>query len=206
MLQLAVLWYSYLKIQCRVQQIWTNEVAIRPTFSVQLHLVRCRFTADRERQCLALREKSLYMKTNWGKSQLPPEILLQTTFPFCITWHPKTHQHNVNTGDEDYWLVKSRSNGIAFRKRIKKKKKNSLAEPWQYHNWLTSIFGDQFLQSIMCRFYSPSEMQSWWSQGAQWDFEVQKSWSQRWKIHSPGFSPLRFSDLEWTEWNWANWK
>lgn len=146
------------------------------------------------------------MKTNWGKSQLPPEILLQTTFPFCITWHPKTHQHSVNTGDEDYWLVKSRSNGIAFRKRIKKTKKNSLAEPWQYHHWLTSIFGDQFLQSIMCLFYSPSEMQSWWSQGAQWDFEVQKSRSQRWKIHSPGFSPLRFSDLKWTEWNWANWK
>lgn len=129
-------------------------------------------------------------------------VLLQKTFPFCITWHPKTHQHSVNTGDEDYWLIKSRSNGVAFHERHK----NILMDPRQYHNWLTSIFRDQFLQSIMCLFYSPSEMQSWWSQGAQRDFEVQKSRSRRWKIHIPGFSPLRYSDLKWTEWNWANWK
>lgn len=40
-------------------------------------------------------------------------------------------------------------------------------------------------------------MQSWWSQGAHWDFEVQKRRRQRWKIHSPGsLPPLRHSDLK----------
>lgn len=31
-----------------------------------------------------------------------------------------TSKNSVNTGDEDYWLVQSRSNGLTFRKRMKK--------------------------------------------------------------------------------------
>ncbi len=41
------------------------------------------------------------MKTNW----LHPEMLLQITFPSCMTRHPKTHQRSVNTEDEDYRLL-----------------------------------------------------------------------------------------------------
>lgn len=144
------------------------------------------------------------METNWVKS----EILLQTTVSFCMTWHPKTHQHSGNTGDGDYWLVIA---DLIISLPQMDKKKLVL----QNHNSIITtladiqcvIFWDQFLQSIMCLFYSPSQMQSWWSQGAQEDFEVQKSRScLRLKIHSPGISLLRCSDLKWTEWNWANWK
>lgn len=143
------------------------------------------------------------LKTNWVKSQLHPGIWVPTTFPFCMTWHPQTHQRGGNTRDGDYWLV------IAdlIVSLSQKDEKNNTA--WQNHNSVITtladiqraILGDQFLQSIMYRFYSPSEMQSWWSQGAHWHFEVQKSRSERWKIHSPGFSPLRSSDLKWAEWN-----
>ena len=69
---------------------------------------------------LAFIVKILRLKTNWGKSQLPPEIFTAKVFPFCIAWHPKTHQHSVNTGDGDYGGVKSRANGTAFQERIKR--------------------------------------------------------------------------------------
>lgn len=100
-----------------------------------------------------------------------------------------TSENSVNTGDEDYWLVQSRSNGLTSFSQKGWKGKNTLAGPWKYRDCLTSIFGDQFLQSIMHLFYSPSEMQSWWSQGVQWDFEVQKSRRQRRKMRIPGFLP-----------------
>lgn len=63
-----------------------------------------------------------------------------------------------------------------------------------------AIFGDQFLQSIMYLFYFPSEMQSWWSQGALWDFEVQKSRESETEDSQPRFLP---AELLWPQVNRA---
>lgn len=114
-----------------------------------------------------------------------------------MAWHLKTHQRSVNTGDGDYGAVKSRSNGIAFRERIK----DLLVEPPRNHNCLTSIFRDQFLQSVTCLLFSI------------WDAELVISrctvtlWSAKESEDlQPRFLPAEMLWPQVKSKNWAIWK
>ena len=156
------------------------------------------------------------METNWVKSQLLPEILLPTT-PLLLRdmtsrkKNKKTHQRSVNTGDGDYWLVIADLIVSLSQKGKKKKKKqpggNHIGIITTLADIQPAIFGDQFLQSIMYLFYSPSEMQSRWSRGARrglWSAKESGAGDGRLTAQvSPRWGTLTSSEQER---NWANWK
>lgn len=58
---------------CFLSQYYRDPGESGFTFSLQLHLMRCR-----RKRLLA---KNLCVKTNWGKSQLPPEIFTADCLP-----------------------------------------------------------------------------------------------------------------------------
>lgn len=148
------------------------------------------------------------METNWVKSQLLPEILLPTT-PLLLRdmtsrkKNKKTHQRSVNTGDGDYWLVIADLIVSLSQKGKKKKKKAAWRKPYRYHNhtgWHPAchLRGSISSKHNVSLLFSIWDAESVISRCAPRTLKCKGVGSRRWKAHSPGFSPLRHSDLKWT--------
>lgn len=136
---------------------------------------------------------------------------------FPLGWHDIHFKHSSDTGDEDYWLIIAHLI-VPFSQKaeVEKKKKRNYSKPaWQNRNRIITTLADIQLAILAGSISSKHNVFPLFcirdaelviSRCAVRLWSAKESERRRWKPRSPGFSPLRRSDLKWTARMWANWK